>query len=297
VALLFAFIASVFGSIFGILTARGLTQRLRRLTDAATAWSNGDFAASARDPSSDELGQLARDLNRMAERLQLLLRDQQRLAVVEERNRLARELHDAVKQQMFAVTMLVGSAQLEVEQGSEAQRILAQAERVSTSAQQEMTALIQALRPAPLTNRDLKSALSVFCDEWSQRYGIACALDVDDALKMDDSAEEQVYRLVQEALSNVAKHSGATRVEIQVAADNGDLALRVRDNGHGFDVAAAEGVGVGLSAMRERVASLGGTFHVSSSVGGTTIEARAPLRQKTPGALAADVLAHGTLDE
>jgi NarL family two-component system sensor histidine kinase LiaS len=286
-ALLFAVIASIFGVIFGILTARGLTQRVKRLTLAAGAWSQGDFTASARDPSNDELGQLARDLNVMAERLQRLLRDQQRLAVVEERNRLARELHDAVKQQMFALTMLVGSAQLEVEQGSEAQRILSQAERIATSAQQEMTSLIQALRPVALTNRDLKSALREVCDEWSERQGIACALDVEGSLRMDPSAEEHIFRLTQEALSNVAKHSGATRVEIHVEEDNGELALRIRDNGHGFDVAAAESRGVGLSAMRERVASLGGTFRVTSSVGGTTIEARAPLHQPVAAASAA----------
>jgi NarL family two-component system sensor histidine kinase LiaS len=277
---LFGFIASIFGAIFGLLTARGLTRRLHRLTTAAGAWSQGDFAMSARDLSNDELGQLARDLNRMAERLQNLLRDQQRLAVVEERNRFARELHDSVKQQLFALTMLVGSAQLELDDESEAKRILAQAQRIATSAQQEMSALIHAMRPVGLANRDLRMALRELCHEWEERHGIACALDMSDPLALERETEQEIFRVAQEALANIAKHSGATHVEIHAEDDHGALALRIRDNGHGFDIAEADERGMGLSSMRERLARLGGTLHISSSVGGTTIEAHAPLTQR-----------------
>lgn len=280
--ILFALIASIFGVIFGMLTARGLTRRLQRLTSAADAWSQGDFAASVRDPSPDELGQLARDLNRMAEQLRNLLRDQQQLAVVEERNRLARDLHDSVKQQMFALTMLVGSAQLEVEDQSEAQRILAEAERVASNAQQEMTALIQALRPVALANKDLGAALRELCGDWQQRTGIACAVDVPDRLAVAPDAEQQVFRIVQEALANVAKHSGATHAEVHAADEQNTLVLRIRDNGRGFDMARAEGSGVGLSSMRERAESLGGSLGISSAAGGTRLALRVPLAQKRP---------------
>ncbi|HEU5347258.1 MAG TPA: sensor histidine kinase, partial [Ktedonobacterales bacterium] len=214
----------------------------------------------------------------------------QQLAVVEERNRLARELHDSVKQQMFALTMLLGSAQLEVDEQSEARRILNEAERITSSAQQEMAALIQALRPVALANKDVRAALRELCDDWQQRHGIACALDVPDALTMEPAAEQQVFRIVQEALANVARHSGATRVEVRVADEHGTLVVRVRDNGHGFSVARAHGRGVGLSSMRERVEELGGTLHISSATGGTRIEIRIPLRPlaPTPGQVAAN---------
>ncbi|HEX6542646.1 MAG TPA: ATP-binding protein [Ktedonobacterales bacterium] len=278
--ILFGIIASIFGAIFGVLTARGLTRRLLRLTSAADAWSEGNFAVTARDPSPDELGQLARDLNRMAEQLQHLLRDRQQLAVVEERNRLARELHDSVKQQMFALTMLVGSAQLEVDEQSEAKRILNEAERIASNAQQEMSALIQALRPVALTNKDLGVALRELCDEWQQRYGIACVVNVPDALEMAPEVEQQVFRIVQEALANVARHSGATRVEVHASDEQGTLALRVRDNGHGFDIGRADGRGLGLSSMRERVEGLGGSLHIASAAGGTRITLRVPLTQQ-----------------
>lgn len=279
---IFGFIASIFGAIFGMLTARGLTRRLLRLTSAADTWSQGDFAAAVHDPSSDELGQLARDLNRMAEQLQNLLRDQQQLAVFEERNRLARELHDSVKQQMFALTMLVGSAQLEVEEHSEAKRILSEAERISSNAQQEMSALIQALRPVALANKDLGTAIRELCGDWEQRHGIACAVDMPSAVTMASEAEQQVFRIVQEALANVAKHSGATRVEVHATDQQGTLALRIRDNGHGFAVAQANGRGMGLSNMRERIEGLGGTLHIDSAAGGTRIEMRVPLAGIAP---------------
>lgn len=280
--ILFAIIASIFGAIFGVLTARGLTRRLLRLTSAADAWSQGDFTASARDPSNDELGQLARDLNHMAEQLQNLLRDRQQLAVVEERNRLARDLHDSVKQQMFALTMLVGSAQLEVDEQSEARRILSEAEHIASNAQQEMSALIQALRPIALANKDLGVALRELRDEWEQRNGITCAIDVPDALTMAPETEQQVFRIVQEALANVAKHSGATRVEIHAKDEQGTLALRIRDNGHGFSVLQAKGRGLGLSSMRERVEGLGGSLRIDSAAGGTRIAIRIPLTRPTP---------------
>ena len=281
---LFVIVASMFGAAFGLLTARGLTRRLLRLTSAADAWSQGDFAVTTRDRSSDELGRLARDLNRMAEQLQNLLHDQQQMAVVEERNRLARELHDSVKQQMFALTMLIGSAQLEVDEQSEAKRILGEAERIVSSAQQEMSALIQALRPVALANKDLAVALREFCHDWEQRNGIACAVTLPETLTMAPEVEQQVFRVVQEALANIAKHSGATRVEVYATDEQEMLVLRIRDNGSGFDVARAHGRGLGLSSMRERMAELGGALTIASAAGGTTIEARAPLNPPAPPA-------------
>jgi signal transduction histidine kinase len=281
-AVLFGVIASLFGALFGLLTARGLTRRLSRLTTAATAWSQGDFAMVARDPSNDELGQLARDLNRMAEQLQTLLRDRQQLAAVEERNRLARDLHDSVKQQLFALTMLLGSAQMDMSEQSETRRIIGEAERVAANAQQELTALIHALRPVALTHADMSAALRELCGVWAERSGIALDARIPDGLALSATAEQDVYRIAQEALANIARHSGATRVEVSVERQPDTLTLRIRDNGHGFDVARTDRYGVGLRSMRERIEGLGGTLSVSSSVGGTRIELCVPHAQRQP---------------
>src|SRR5579863_8865301 len=98
-------IAAIAGTVFGYLTARGITRRLKRLSAAADRWGNGDFSALTHDTSEDELGQMSRQLNGMARQLQNLLQTRQKLATLEERNRLARDLHDSVKQQIFAVVM------------------------------------------------------------------------------------------------------------------------------------------------------------------------------------------------
>ncbi|HET9109702.1 MAG TPA: histidine kinase [Ktedonobacterales bacterium] len=278
-AVLFGIIASVFGACFGLLTARGLTERLSQLTTAANAWSKGDFAASARDSSSDELGQLTRDLNRMAEQLQNLLRDRQQLAAVEERNRLARDLHDSVKQQLFALTMLLGSAQMEVDERTEARRIIGEAERVAGTAQQELSELIHALRPAALTNTGMSVALRELCEIWAKRSGIIFDAQIPGGLTLAPSAEQDVFRTVQEALANIARHSGATRVEVRAERQPDALLLRIRDNGRGFDVGRTDRQGVGLRSMRERIEGLGGTLSVSSSGGGTRVEMRIPLEQ------------------
>lgn len=151
-------IAAIAGLVFGYLTARGLTRRLNRLFAAADRWSGGDFSAATHDTSEDELGQLARQLNRMAEQLQNLLQARQNLATLEERNRLARDLHDSVKQQVFAVAMQIGATKVLLKRDVAAAEVrLNEADKLVRQAQQELTSLIRELRPAaPHSRRPLQ---------------------------------------------------------------------------------------------------------------------------------------------
>lgn len=276
--------AGLIGLIFGFVISRGLTRRLRRITRAADAWSRGDFTAAARDPSGDELGQLARDLDRMADQVRSLLEARQQLAVVEERNRLARDLHDSVKQQLFAVGMQVAAAdELAERDPTEARSHLAAAHQLIGQAKQELNVLIQELRPAALGDRGLVPALRELCADWSHSSGIAATVRAQGEQPAPLDVEQALFRVAQEALSNVARHSGATSVDVRVAWEAGMLALAIADNGHGFDTAPREGKGVGLGSMTERVEALGGTLLVSSGAKGTRIEARAPLPAE-PGA-------------
>src|SRR5205085_12208476 len=105
-------IAAIAGLVFGYLTARAITRRLKGLSVAVDEWGGGNFSALANDASEDELGQVSRQLNRMAEQLQNLLSARQKLATLEERNRLARDLHDSVKQQLFAISMQIGATKV-----------------------------------------------------------------------------------------------------------------------------------------------------------------------------------------
>jgi NarL family two-component system sensor histidine kinase LiaS len=273
VAVIFAIVV---GAVFGFITARGLTRRLRNLVQAANAWSEGDFTATAQDRSGDELGQLAQQLNRMAEELRNLLHVRQELATVDERNRLARELHDSVKQQLFATAMQVGAARALLERNDPtADERLADAERLAHAAQQELTMIIHELRPAALESKGLAAALRDYVDDWARHSGIAAHVSYQGQRELPLLLEQTLFRVAQEALANVARHSGASRVDIRVQWDPHTVTLTVADNGQGFSMEARPKTGVGLKSMQERLESLGGTFTLASAPEqGTTVTAQ-----------------------
>jgi signal transduction histidine kinase len=276
--LLIIVVIALIGVVTGLLISANLTRRLRAIAEVSEAWSRGDFAAAVHDPAGDELGQLARDLNRMAEQVQTLLATRQELAVVEERNRLARDLHDTVKQHVFANALLVRAARKQIDRDSEtAKRHLREAEELAEQTQQELIALIRALRPAALADKGLVAVLGAYAQEWSSRTGIEVDLRVQGERATPLEIEEALYRLAQEALANIARHSGAVHAEIHLAWDDDQLRLTVGDDGLGFDIANAEGKGLGLASMRERVRPLGGALSLSSAPGKTRITACVPL--------------------
>lgn len=276
--LLISVVAGLIGLIFGFVISRGMTRRLRRIARAADAWSRGDFSVAARDPSGDELGQLARDLDQMADQIRSLLEARQQLAVVEERNRLARELHDSVKQQIFAVGMQVAAADELAERDQTAAKThLVEAGQLIGQAKQELNVLIHELRPAALGDRGLVLALRELCTDWTRSSEIAASVRTRGERPAPLDVEQALFRVAQEALSNVARHSGATMADIRVAWETRTLSLAIADNGRGFDVTQSSGNGVGLGNMTERVEALGGKLLVSSTSTGTRIEARVPL--------------------
>ena len=274
----FLLLATVIGTLSGLLISGGITRRLRRITQATAAWSRGEFQVAVADRSRDELGQLAHDLNRMAGQLQSLLAARQELAVVEERNRLARELHDSVKQHVFANMLLVRAARkLIARDPDKAQAHLADAEQLADQAQQELIALIRALRPAAIADKGLAATLREYAGDWQRRMGIALEVRVQGERTTPLDSEETLFRVAQEALSNVARHSDAQQVEVLLAWSAEQVYLTIHDDGKGFDAARPAGKGVGLASMRERLEALGGTLSVASSSAGTTIEAALPL--------------------
>ncbi len=277
--ILFTLSAGVVGTVFGYFTARGLTKRLRTVSQAAGSWSQGDFSVYVQDHSGDEIGQLARQFNSMAEQLQNLLRTQQELATMEERNRLARDLHDSVKQQVFASVMQVGAARAMVDVDSEAAvEHLNEAERLARQAQDELAIIIRELRPATLQDKGLPQALEDYLASWSRINDISTVIRVSGERSLPEEFEQAFFRIAQEALSNVAKHSEATHVELSLVMDDDEISIEISDNGKGFNVSSAELNGIGLRSMRERMEALGGGLRLESTVGqGTRLIARCPL--------------------
>jgi len=277
--ILFTFTVGIIGTIFGYITARGLTRRLKDVSQAAASWSQGDFSVFIQDRSADELGQLAEKLNRMAEQLQNLLQTQQELATLEERNRLARDLHDSVKQQIFASTMQVGAARALLDQDSQAaERHLNEAELLGRQAQSELAVIIHELRPETLQDRGLRQALRDYTRSWSHLNNIHTEISMHGERELPLEVEQALFRITQEAFSNIARHSGATEVDLDLTVEDNEASLTISDNGQGFDVSSAEGRGVGLGSMRERLEALGGSLSLESAPGqGTQLIARCQL--------------------
>ncbi len=277
-AIVLTLVSAAMGTLFGYAWTHWLTGRLRLLADAVDAWGRGDLDVVARDASDDEIGRLARRLNHMAKQLRTLLETRQELAIVEERQRLARDLHDAVKQQVFATAMQLGAARAVVETDpAVADELLAEAERLVNQAQQELTYLLRELRPAALTGKGLSAALADAVDDWSRRTKVSAELRVQGERATPLAVEQALFRVAQEALANVDRHSGATKVDVRLSWAENTLTLAVSDNGNGFDVGRADGRGLGLSSMRERVEAIGGVLRVDSAPHGTQLEASANL--------------------
>jgi NarL family two-component system sensor histidine kinase LiaS len=284
--LLFVLGASTLGILTGVVFSRSLTRRLRRITSAARDWSQGDLQVTVSDSSPDEIGQLAQDLNGMAGQLQQMVTARQELAVVLERHRLAQDLHDSIKQQLFVMTMLVGAARAKAEAQPEVRATLEDVEAIATGAHQELTALIRALRPVALSDgRPLGTALHDLVMSWSQSTGISVVTHIDEQMCAAPEVEQAIFRVAQEATANIARHSGATSLTIEADVREGSLRLAVSDNGHGFDTNRAEKWGLGISGMRERMEMVGGTLTISSGPVGSRIEAWSPLQTGTTTAV------------
>lgn len=279
VSAVFLIVPAVFlGLIFGFLTAWGITRRIQHLARAARAWSGGDFSAKVKDRSRDELGQLTRELNSMAAQLESLIQARGDLATLEARNRFARDLHDSVKQQVFATSLQIATARSLIEKNREAAgEHLEQAGELVRQAQKELNVLIHEMRPAALEDRGLAKALQEYASKWMEGSEIPSEVHVRGEREVPLETEQTIFRVAQEALANVAKHSEAEKVELDLVYTPGAVTLRVADDGRGFDTTVPGG-GFGMQSMRERTARLGGHISVESEPGaGTRVTCVVPL--------------------
>lgn len=214
----------------------------------------------------------------MAAELRGVLALRQELAGMEERNRLARDLHDTVKQQVFALGMQIGAAQAVLDGGPlETRKRLVEAESLVRQIQQELVTIIRELQPESRNGKGFEQALREHVANWSRQSGVAAELQFDPRLRLTPASEHTFLRITQEALSNVSRHGRATHASVRLGrGEDGGATLTVEDDGAGFDVGHRNG-GMGLRNMRERAEALpGGWFRVESQKGkGTVINAGA----------------------
>ncbi len=200
------------------------------------------------------------------------------LAVIEERNRVARDLHDSAKQKAFAALAQLGAVSgILKSDPSNAWSHLSEAENLVYEVIQELTFLIQEMYPMALKEKGLATTLREYVFEWENRNGVMINLAIQNAQRMPLETEQAIYRMIQEALANVARHSQADLVNVSLVYNSETVILTVEDNGLGFDAARKAG-GMGLRIINERVKSIGGQACIESEPGkGTKIMITAPL--------------------
>lgn len=198
------------------------------------------------------------------------------VAALEERNRLARELHDSVSQALYAITLDLSAAQeLSKSDPSRLQGILEDARAVAATAFAEMRSVIFELRPESLQQDGLVAALERRVAAVQARFGIPIRATLPPEPDVSLAIKEVVYRVAQEALQNSAKHAAARGLTVSLDEGHGELSLRVGDDGRGFDPQGSFPGHLGLRSMRERVEAVGGVFKIRSDADrGTEVSVR-----------------------
>lgn len=279
------------------LTQRRMSNELGRLvrnfldqdTDQALTVNAKIFGAdNARllQALQEQIVRLQGEIARYSKKPDLVEGESKEAVVVAERQRIARELHDSVSQQLFAAMMLLSTMRAVVDGQPEfadsgLTKQLDTIERVINAAQSEMRALLLHLRPTSLAGKPLREGIIGLLKELQTKINIDIKWDIAD-VHLATTTEDHLFRIVQELLSNTLRHAEANQLEVYLNTVGSNVVLRMIDDGVGFDTSAAENAGsYGLNNIEERARSLGGTVKLISFPGqGTSVEVRVPVTVK-----------------
>jgi len=307
-AILVGFLAAL---IVAWITTRHVVKPTEQLTVAAERMAGGDLASPIKVAAQDEIAKLAESLEAMRQRLraayeaveetnkELELRVKERTdrlghvlrqtisAQEDERRRLARELHDETAQSIAALSIALDRARDGLDgAGPEAISQIGQAKELSSRLLAETRRLILGLRPTLLDDMGLLPAIRWYAESYLGDRGIAITVDAAmPAQRLPAHIEVALFRVVQEAIANVARHSRAKHVDLRLTHDESRVAVVVADDGIGFDVARVLGQtgrteSVGLLGMQERARLLGGRLEIESrDGGGTLVRVEVPLTE------------------
>ncbi|MHB8573891.1 MAG: sensor histidine kinase [Dehalococcoidia bacterium] len=208
-----------------------------------------------------------------------LFAEVRRAAALEERNRLARELHDSVKQSLFSIALMADAVpQLIARTPDRAEERVQRIGDLARGALAEMSALILELRPAALEDGGRAAALRAYAATFQSRENVSVRVLIEREVRLRPDAEEALFRIAQEALNNVAKHAAATAVTVELTVAPGRVSLCIQDDGRGFDPSSALARhGFGMTSMRERATLAGATLAiVSAPDNGTAVRVDLP---------------------
>jgi signal transduction histidine kinase len=215
------------------------------------------------------------------EQLQQYAKQAEDLAAAQERNRIAREIHDSLGHALTALNVqLQTGVKLLQHDPAKAQQFLEQAHRLGSTAMKEVRQSVGALRDEAQVEQPLEEAIALLVDNFRQGTGIATSANVCINAPVPPNIVKTIYRIVQEALTNISKHAQASHIEIQVCTTANSVNLVIEDNGRGFNLEQLNGSGFGLQSMQQRVAAVDGNFQMKTEPGmGCRIAIELPLNK------------------
>jgi PAS domain S-box-containing protein len=244
---------------------------LRRNFDASGTGTGGQWVASDVTPqvqAEEGMAESERQLRALSVRL-LYSQD-------DERRKIARELHDSTAQSLSALEMNVSLLE-PIARDERSRRLVAETRRIAQDCCEQLRNISYLLHPPLLEEVGLPFAIRWFADGFTTRTGIALDLEIGtDFPRLDKGLETALFRVVQEATSNIYRHSGAGKAKVALRFSQKAIELAIEDDGHGFADGKRPGPGVGLAGMRERITSLGGNLSISNSESGVTIRVHVP---------------------
>ncbi len=266
-------ILSLIGTVLIFVLVQRFTRPIQTLTHTAREIaSTGNLARTGLEQRSDEVGQLSQAFDQMIDRLQ---KSEGRLmhAAAEERNRLARDLHDAVSQTLFSASLIAEVLpKLWERNPPEGRRRLEEVRQLTRGALAEMRTLLLELRPSALAEAELPYLLKQLAESNFGRSRIPVNVSIEGECLLPPDAKIAIYRIAQEALNNVSKHSSAQQAVVSLECSPEKVELSIIDNGKGFDTVAASSKSLGMGIIKERAAEIGASLSIQSQVGhGTSI--------------------------
>ncbi|GGN92245.1 sensor histidine kinase [Saccharibacillus kuerlensis] len=291
---LFYLLASVLVAVItGYIAGQRIQRRIDVLHYSMLQVSQGNLSLRLGDTEDQSFARVYREFNVMMDSIENKTKLLQKLgeneavgkeqliesAVREERRRMARDLHDSVSQQMFAIHMSAASLPKVLERNpAAAEPVMQQLIQMSNLAQRQMRALITQLRPVELEGTELPEALDRWFPDYCIQNGLKGVQDVELCDELSEAIEQQLFLIVQEAMANIVKHAQASMVSLSLRENERQVLLSISDDGRGFSGGAPQKQGsYGLMTMRERAEKLGGRAEILSKPGaGTTVRIHIP---------------------
>jgi two-component system, NarL family, sensor histidine kinase LiaS len=291
IAFVVPFLVFIMGAFFGLNSGITVKKQLNLIDRTLKSIEDGR-QVNMQEVSSLELKAITKRMEGIQQQLGEKIRQSQKMAtekavdqekriqeiISQERNRLARELHDSVSQQLFAASMIMSAVnEVRIESDTRESKQLKLVEETIHQTQLEMRALLLHLRPAALNGKSLQKGMEELLQELLQKVPIELKWKIE-TIPLDKGVEDHLFRILQESVSNILRHAQANKAQILLVQRDDLIILRIEDDGVGFKLDQEKTGSYGLQNMHERAAEIGGTLKIVSLPGeGTRLEVKVPI--------------------